>query len=554
MLRTRRESWRWLVLGLAMVVVALVMVALACGPSAPSGQAGGGAEARPTPTPTPTPEATATATPTPTPTADADSLSPEVNAVLALHAAAQGASGSSQSGPALPEKINLYISTKRNYNQPIQKFLKDNGATVIEGKEGPSGQHYLSKIEAIVPVSLIPALSRQPGFGFAFTDYARYDKLEYELSNLVMQYESGAITAEKAAARTSARSGDSGELVHIDVFYESCASIPGIVSFIKAETGLTPWWYAADEKCYGAGDYPFVDNVIPFSSLVRLSQQPGVQRIKPIVRDPQSSKISRPALASDDDSVAQCVQLAEELGYESAWVAEGHGGDQFSILTACALETSRIRLGTSISSVYVRSAPTIAMAAACVDHYSQGRFILGLGSSHKVQVGPEHGLEFSAPIPRVRDTVDIVRRLLRDGNLTDYRGEVTNIQSFDLHFPVFRPELPIYLAAVFPKMLEIAGEISQGILLTWCTPEHARTAAHHVAAGAERAGVAPESVELATLLSVSANGAGDGGMRRVAATYAGRFPRYRRLMAEAGLCRRSGASATRVAGGQRRRG
>ena len=63
--------------------------------------------------------------------------------------------------------------------------------------------------------------------------------------------------------------------------------------------------------------------------------------------------------------VVQCVQLAEELGYESAWVAEGHGGDQFSILTACALATSRIQLGTSISSVFVRSAPTIAMAAAC---------------------------------------------------------------------------------------------------------------------------------------------------------------------------------------------
>ena len=233
--------------------------------------------------------------------------------------------------------------------------------------------------------------------------------------------------------------------------------------------------------------------------------------------------------------VVQCVQLAEELGYESAWVAEGHGGDQFSILTACALATSRIQLGTSISSVFVRSAPTIAMAAACVDHYSQGRFVLGLGSSHKVQVGPEHGLEFSAPIPRVRDTVDVVRRLLRDGNLVDYQGEVTNIDTFDLHFPVFRSDMPIYLAAVFPKMLEIAGEISQGILLTWCTPEHARTAAYHVAAGAERAGVARESVELATLLSVSADGAGDGGMRRVAATYAGRFPRYRRLMAEAGF-------------------
>ena len=233
--------------------------------------------------------------------------------------------------------------------------------------------------------------------------------------------------------------------------------------------------------------------------------------------------------------VVRCVQLAEELGYESAWVAEGHGGDQFSILTACAVATSRIRLGTSISSVYVRSAPTIAMAAACVDHYSQGRFILGLGSSHKVQVEPEHGLEFSAPIPRIRDTVDIVRRLLRDGNLVNYRGEVTNIDTFDLHFPVLRADLPIYLAAVFPRMLEIAGEISEGILLTWCTPEHARTAAERVAAGAKRGGRGADSVEVATLLSVSAAGAGEGGMRRVAATYAGRFPRYRRLMAEAGF-------------------
>ena len=233
--------------------------------------------------------------------------------------------------------------------------------------------------------------------------------------------------------------------------------------------------------------------------------------------------------------IVECVKLAEELGYESAWVAEGHGGDQFSILTACALATSRIRLGTSISSVYVRSAPTIAMAAACVDHFSNGRFILGLGSSHRVQVEPEHGLEFSGPIPRVRDTVDIVRRLLRDGALADYAGEAISIETFDLHFPTFQSEIPIYLAAVFPKMLEIAGEISQGVLLTWCTPEHARTASEHIAAGAHRAGVAPENVEVATLVSVSAPGADDGGMRRVAATYAGRFPRYRRLMAEAGF-------------------
>ena len=85
------------------------------------------------------------------------------------------------------------------------------------------------------------------------------------------------------------------------------------------------------------------------------------------------------------------VRRAEALGYESAWMAEGHGGDHFAIFAACAQVTNTIQLGTSVTSVYVRSAPTIAMAAATVDALSEGRFILGVGSSHRVQVGPEHG-------------------------------------------------------------------------------------------------------------------------------------------------------------------
>ena len=93
--------------------------------------------------------------------------------------------------------------------------------------------------------------------------------------------------------------------------------------------------------------------------------------------------------------VVECVKLAENLGYESAWMAEGHAGDQFAILGACAVATTRIGLGTSISSVFVRSAPTIAMAAATVDHLSAGRFILGLGTSHREQVEPEHGIPFA---------------------------------------------------------------------------------------------------------------------------------------------------------------
>ena len=236
--------------------------------------------------------------------------------------------------------------------------------------------------------------------------------------------------------------------------------------------------------------------------------------------------------------IVECVRLAEELGYESAWVAEGHGGDQFAILSACAAVTQRIKLGTSISSVFVRTAPTIAMAAATVDHLSGGRFILGLGTSHKAQVEPEHGLPFTRPVPRLRECIDIVRGILRDGDI-NYQGEIHNIQRFDLWFEPVRRELPIYVSAVRPRMLEICGEISDGTILTWCSLDHAAAAARHVADGARRAGRDPAGVEVATLLACAVSEedreAARDELRRYIASYVWRFPRYRRLVAEAGF-------------------
>jgi alkanesulfonate monooxygenase SsuD/methylene tetrahydromethanopterin reductase-like flavin-dependent oxidoreductase (luciferase family) len=131
--------------------------------------------------------------------------------------------------------------------------------------------------------------------------------------------------------------------------------------------------------------------------------------------------------------IVDLVVLAESLGYESAWVAEGHGGDQFAILAACATRTSRIRLGTSISSVFVRTAPTIAMAASTVADLSGGRFILGLGSSHKAQVEPEHIVVYSKPLTRTRETVAIVRGLIREGRV-HFQGDTIRIENFDLSY------------------------------------------------------------------------------------------------------------------------
>ncbi|SUZ75656.1 uncharacterized protein METZ01_LOCUS28510 [marine metagenome] len=235
--------------------------------------------------------------------------------------------------------------------------------------------------------------------------------------------------------------------------------------------------------------------------------------------------------------IVECVKVAEELGYESAWVAEGHGGDQFSVLTACAMVTERIKLGTSITSVFVRTPPTIAMAAASVDYFSNGRFILGVGSSHKVQVEPEHGLEFTRPVQRLRECVDIIRAILKDSDV-NYHGEIYDIERFDLWFQPLRKEIPIYVAAVFPKMLEICGEISEGAILTWCTLAHAEEAAQAVRLGARNAGRNPDDVEVASLLPCAVSADRETArdlMRMPIASYAGRFPRYRKLMIDAGF-------------------
>jgi probable F420-dependent oxidoreductase len=235
--------------------------------------------------------------------------------------------------------------------------------------------------------------------------------------------------------------------------------------------------------------------------------------------------------------IVECVRLAESLGYESAWIAEGHGGDQFALLAACAASTRRILLGTGISSVFVRSAPTIAMAAATVDHLSGGRLVLGLGSSHRVQVEPEHGVPFVQPTRRLRETVEVVRALVRDGAVS-YAGEAVRIERFELWFAPLRREVPIYLAALFPPLLRLGGEIAEGVLLTWPTLDAARRAAEHAAAGAREAGRDPAAVDVASLLPCAVAGRRADALDRMRgpiAFYAGFFPRYHRVLAEAGF-------------------
>ncbi len=235
--------------------------------------------------------------------------------------------------------------------------------------------------------------------------------------------------------------------------------------------------------------------------------------------------------------IVDCAVLAEDLGYESVWVAEGHGGDQFATLSACAVRTSRVRLGTAITSIYVRSIPTIAMAAASIDDLSSGRFILGIGSSHKVQVEPEHGMPFGKPLTKTRETVEIVRALLRDGSV-QYDGETVQIENFDFWFSPYRREVPVFVAAVFPKMTALCGEIADGIILTRSTLKTGAAVKPIIAEAATKAGRDPKDVTVTSLLPTSVSETRQeafDAMRPGLAFYCGFFPRYNRLIAEHGF-------------------
>jgi probable F420-dependent oxidoreductase len=235
--------------------------------------------------------------------------------------------------------------------------------------------------------------------------------------------------------------------------------------------------------------------------------------------------------------IVDLIQLAESLGYESGWVAEGHGGDQFAVLSAAATQTSTIKLGTAISSVYVRTAPTIAMAAATIDDISGGRFILGLGSSHKVQVEPEHGVSYGKPITRTRETVAFIRQLLAEG-VAQIDGETIQIKNFDLWFEPSKTPPPIYLAGLFPKMVAATGEIADGIILTRSTLKTAGVIRSQLTEGATSVGRDPKRIAITSLLPTAVSNdraeAFDR-MRPGLAFYIGFFPRYNRLIVEHGF-------------------
>jgi F420-dependent oxidoreductase-like protein len=215
-------------------------------------------------------------------------------------------------------------------------------------------------------------------------------------------------------------------------------------------------------------------------------------------------------LANDNwDDVASYAVEAERLGVDYVWSAEAWGHDAVTPLAFVAARTSRVHLGTAIMQVGSRTPAMVAMTAMSLDAMSKGRFILGLGVSGPQVIEGWHGIPFERPLQRMRETIEIVRRAIR-GERVAYKGSV-----YQLPLPGGegkalrsaakpRPDIPIYLATLSPKSLEMTGELADGWLGTSFMPEHADVFLDPMQMGAERAGRALEDIDLQVAAGVVA--------------------------------------------------
>jgi alkanesulfonate monooxygenase SsuD/methylene tetrahydromethanopterin reductase-like flavin-dependent oxidoreductase (luciferase family) len=188
------------------------------------------------------------------------------------------------------------------------------------------------------------------------------------------------------------------------------------------------------------------------------------------------------------------VKLAEELGYEAVYITQIAGRDALTVITAYALATERIRVGTGVVPIYTRTPATMAQTAVTIDELSGGRLNLGLGVSHRPVVEGWYGQTIGKPVREMREYAAIVRAIVRGEDPP--AGEKWRT-GFRLSGVEPRPDLKLYVAALSPAMLRAAGEIADGVILWLCNPEYIeRVVVPEVANGRERAGRSLEGFDI----------------------------------------------------------
>ena len=163
------------------------------------------------------------------------------------------------------------------------------------------------------------------------------------------------------------------------------------------------------------------------------------------------------------NQVLECSKIISSTNIDSIWIPETWGMENFSMLSAVSGKTTAQKIGSSIINIYSRSPSTIAMGAMTVDSISKGRLILGLGTSSIPIVEDYHGAIFEKPVQRMKEYVEIIRLIL-SGKPINYSGKIFNLKNFTSLIKPQRNTIPIYLAAINQKMVDLTWSIGDGVI------------------------------------------------------------------------------------------
>jgi F420-dependent oxidoreductase-like protein len=190
----------------------------------------------------------------------------------------------------------------------------------------------------------------------------------------------------------------------------------------------------------------------------------------------------------------EIVRAAESAGFDSVWAAEAYGSDTATVLAWLAANTQRVKLGSAIFQIPGRTPAMTAMTAATIDNISGGRMLLGLGSSGPQVAEGWHGQPFAHQLQRTREYVAIVRKVLTRERV-EFDGELYTLpipggpgKALKLTIGPVQERIPIYIAAIGPKNTQLTGEIADGWLPTFFSPEHVDESRRLLQEGADRAG------------------------------------------------------------------
>ncbi|MGO9267284.1 MAG: LLM class F420-dependent oxidoreductase [Candidatus Binataceae bacterium] len=211
--------------------------------------------------------------------------------------------------------------------------------------------------------------------------------------------------------------------------------------------------------------------------------------------------ITIPLDGFQDRHFGELVRQAEKLGYSDGWTYETFAGDAITPIAAAATITERMRLGTAIVPVFTRPPALIALSAAGLQQLSGGRFILGVGISTPTIVEQWMGVPYRLPMTRLRETVSAIRAAFTGQKVT-VEGKTVRINGFRLAAPLENPP-PIYIGAQGEQMLRVAGEIGDGVIVNYITPETFARMLGPIHDGARAGGRNPATLDIACRILVA---------------------------------------------------